>query len=158
MPGRPVQPTNYLSAVLTQRNDVRQQLNQANSNCYPATSSTTSNTAIENNNLGVWDNNNITNQMQMSNDPMLSALLDQVIEIVPDDIMQLLEPTATDLPAQGNNFQQRLTETMAIEFIQKSLMQYESVVKSTSTLTMLGTPPAYSTANVSKRCLIKNIF
>lgn len=154
MPGRPAQTTNYLNAVLTastlqQRNDVRQQLNQLNSNCYPATSSTNSNATIENNNIGGWDNNNLANQMQLSNDPLLSDILDQVIDIVPDDIMHLLEPTGADLQTQGNNFQARLTETMAIEVIQKSLMQYESVVKSTASLTMPGTPPAYSTATVS---------
>lgn len=142
MPGRPVQTTNYLSAVLTssaiqQRNDLRQQLNQVNSNCYPATSSTNSNTNIDNNNVSFWDSNSITNQMQLSNDPLLSAILDQVIDIVPN----MLEPTEPDLQTQ--------TETMAIEVIQKSLMQYESVVKSTSALTMPGTPPAYTTANVS---------
>lgn len=149
MPGRPVQTTNYLNAVLTastlqQRNDVRQQLNQVNSNCYPATSSTNPNNTLENNNVGIWDNN-----FTMSNDPVLSDILDEVIDIVPDSIMQLLEPTGTDLHTQGNNIQARLSETMAIEVIQKSLMQYESVVKSTSSLSMPGTPPAYTTANVS---------
>lgn len=150
MPGRPAQATNYLNAVLTASTlQQRHQLNQMNSNCYPATSSTNSNTTIENNNLGVWDNNNLTNPMQLSNDPLLSDILDQVIEIVPDDIMHLLEPIgAADLQTQGNNFPTRLTETMAIEVIQKSLMQYE-LVKSTSSLSMPGTPPAYSTANVS---------
>lgn len=147
MPGRPVQTTNYLNAVLTastlqQRNDLRQQLNQVNSNCYPATSSTNSNTNIDNNNVGFWDSNSLTNQMQLSNDPLLSAILDQVIDIVPAN---LLEPTGTDLQTQ--------TETMAIEVIQKSLMQYESVVKSTSSLTMPGTPPAYTTATVSIKLL-----
>lgn len=45
---------------------------------------------------------------------------------------------------QNNN---ALNETAAINAIQKSLMQCENVVNSTSTtITMPGTPPAYSTA------------
>lgn len=144
MPGRPAPTTNYLSAVLTastlqQRNDVRLQLSQANANCYPSNSSANPIAAaiVENNNLGLWDNN-LANQMQSSNDPLLSDILDQVIDFVPDDIMQLLEPTGPELP----------TQAMAIEFIQKSLMQYE-LVKSTTAVSMPSTPPAYSTANVS---------
>lgn len=153
MPGRPAQTTSYLNTVLQastlqQRQDVRLQLSQVNSSLYPATSSTTSNTALENNNLGLWDNN-LTNQIPLPNDPLLSDILDQVIDIVPDDIINLLGPTGAELQMQGNNLQARLTETMAIEVIQQSLMQYETVVKSTAALSMPGTPPAYSTANVS---------
>lgn len=154
MSGQPAQTTNYLNTVMTasslqQHNDGRHQLNQVNSNCYPATSSTNPNTNMENNNLGVWANNNLaTNQIQSSNDPLLSDILDEVMSIIPDDITQLLESPGVDLQNQSNNYQTMLPETMAIEFIQKSLMQYESVVKSTAS-SNAGTPPAYSTANVS---------
>nr|AYI50060.1 steroid receptor co-activator [Monochamus saltuarius] len=129
------QNSNYLSAVLSnnmQRNENRQ-INQINSACYtsPATSST------DNNNSG-WDNNNL----QSSNDPVLSDILDQVIDIVPEDIMQLLDVSEGQQP---NNFQTGLSETMAINIIQKSLMQCESVVKSPSSpISLPGTPPAYS--------------
>ncbi|XP_018571152.1 nuclear receptor coactivator 1 isoform X2 [Anoplophora glabripennis] len=135
------QNTNYLSAVLSnnmQRNENRQ-INQINSVCYtsPATSST------DNNNSG-WDNNNL----QTSNDPLLSDILDQVIDIVPDDIMQLLSGSEGQQP---NNFQTGLSETMAINIIQKSLMQCESAVKSpASPISMPGTPPAYSATSVSQ--------
>lgn len=134
------QNTSYLNSVLSnnmQRNENRQ-INQINSACYtsPATSST-------DNNNSAWDNNNL----QSSNDPLLSDILDQVIDIVPDDIMQLLDGSDGQ---QTNNFQTGLSETMAINIIQKSLMQCESVVKSpASPISLPGTPPAYSATSVS---------
>ncbi|KAJ8942844.1 hypothetical protein NQ314_009906 [Rhamnusium bicolor] len=148
MAGRP-QNTNYLNAVLSannmQRNENRQ-MNQVNSVCYtsPATSST------DNNNSG-WDNN-----LQTSNDPLLSDILDQVIDIVPDDIMHLIDGSDGQ---QSQNFQTGLSETMAINIIQKSLMQCESVVKSpASPISMSGTPPAYSSANITNQNNQSGVF
>ncbi|KAJ8920909.1 hypothetical protein NQ315_015702, partial [Exocentrus adspersus] len=135
------QNASYLNTVLSnnmQRNENRQ-INQINSTCYtsPATSSTDNNNAP-------WDNNN----MQTCNDPLLSDILDQVIDIVPDDIMHLLDGSDGQ---QSNNFQTGLSETMAINIIQKSLMQCESVVKSpASPISLPGTPPAYSATSVSQ--------
>lgn len=87
-----------------------------------------------------------------SSDPLLSDILDQVIDIVPDAvisdsnaIMNLLD--AIESPQNNNNFQQAMNEKMAINAIQKSLMQCETAVKSPSspTISLAGTPPAYST-------------
>lgn len=53
-----------------------------------------------------------------------------------------------------SNFQTSLDESMAIEYIQKSLMQCESVVKSpVSPISLPGTPPAYSSSSVSRTFL-----
>ncbi|XP_031827579.1 uncharacterized protein LOC116424817 isoform X3 [Nomia melanderi] len=81
-----------------------------------------------------WDN--------QSSDPDLSEILDQVIEFVPDEAItaNLLDV----IEAPQNNV---LNEKMAINAIQKSLMLCETAVNPTSsTITIPGTPPAYSTA------------
>lgn len=119
----------------------RGQFTQMDTNTY-ATAATSS---TENS----WD-------IQSSSDPLLSDILDQVIDIVPDAdssaIMHLLD--AMESP-QNNNFQQVMNEKMAINAIQKSLMLCESAVKSPSspTISMPGTPPAYS-ATVNIFCII----
>lgn len=90
--------------------------------------------------------------MQSSSDPLLSDILDQVIEIAPEavmsgntDLLHLLD--VIDSTQNNNNFQQR--EALAINIIQKSLMQCESAVSKTPGISMPGTPPAYSSASVS---------
>ncbi|XP_046605214.1 nuclear receptor coactivator 2 isoform X7 [Neodiprion virginianus] len=79
-------------------------------------------------------------------DPILSDLLDQVIEIVPDTIT---DPTAIinllDIieSPQNNAVDEKIA---AINAIHKSLILCETAVNPTSsTITMPGTPPAYST-------------
>ena len=87
----------------------------------------------------LWgDNNNVH-----SNDPLLSDILDQVMDIVPDEVGRTFAHTEGQ---QANNFQNELSEKMAINIIQKSLMQCESAVKSPSspTIPLPGTPPAYT--------------
>ncbi|CAH1102435.1 unnamed protein product [Psylliodes chrysocephalus] len=136
MPGRPSQQTNNYLNILSnniQRNDNRQ-MNQVNSNCFtsPATSTT--------DHKFLWDNN------AQASDPMLSALLDQVIDIVPDEIIHI--PDSGD-GQQNNNF--GLSEAVAINNIQKLLMQCESVLKSPgSPISHSGTPPAYSSASLNQ--------
>ncbi|KAB0798164.1 hypothetical protein PPYR_09157 [Photinus pyralis] len=146
-PGRPPN-TSYLNQMLQpgenmQRTQTRQ-FNQIDSGQYvPVNASTTD----------LWD--------MQSSDPLLSDILDQVIDIVPDavmtnnnsDLLHLLET----IDAQQNNYQQReaLSEKMAINIIQKSLMQCETVVvnkqqsPSSPTISMPGTPPAYSSATMT---------
>lgn len=145
MPGRPPN-TSYLTQMLTptdnnmQQRTQNRQCNQIGTSSYnpPPTSS----------GEALWD-------MQTNADALLSDILDQVIEIVPDDsntdILNLLE--TMEASQNNNSFQQPMTEKMAINIIQKSLMmQCESVVKSPSSPTVSlppGTPPAYSSASVS---------
>lgn len=90
-----------------------------------------------------------------SSDPYLSDLLDEVIDIVPDAvvadtaIMGILEAIESH---QNSNLQNAMQEkAMAINAIQKSLMQCETAVKSPSSptipsISLPGTPPAYSAA------------
>lgn len=144
-PGRPPN-TNYLNQMLTPGDNMQRsqnrQFNQIDSGSYvPATS-----------NVDIWD-------IQSSSDPLLSDILDQVIDIVPDavmtnstDLLNLLE--TIDATQNNNNFQQRepISEKMAINIIQKSLMQCESAVNkspSSPTISLSGTPPAYSSTTVS---------
>ncbi|RZC33022.1 nuclear receptor coactivator 1, partial [Asbolus verrucosus] len=139
--------TSYLTTMLTHSNNIHhqrttdnRQLNQ-DSGTYtsPATSSTDA--PVE---PPVWNENNNVH----SNDPLLSDILDQVMEIVPEDMERVFSHGEGQ---QTNNFQNELTEKMAINIIQKSLMQCESAVKSPSspTISLPGTPPAYSPATVS---------
>lgn len=92
--------------------------------------------------MELWD-------MQSSSDPLLSDILDEVVEFAPDsntDLASLLEAFGN---SQNNNCQQR--EALAINIIQKSLMQCESVVSKTPpspSISMSSTPPAYSSASV----------
>ncbi|XP_008193624.1 nuclear receptor coactivator 2 isoform X3 [Tribolium castaneum] len=136
--------TNYLTTMLThpnsmhhQRTPDNRQMAQVDSGSYtsPATSSTDGNI-----DASMWvDNNN-------SNDPLLSDILDQVMDIVPDEVGRTFSAGEGQQP---NNFHpNELSEKMAINIIQKSLMQCESVVKSPSspTITLPGTPPAYTPA------------
>ncbi|KAJ8978180.1 hypothetical protein NQ317_009668 [Molorchus minor] len=134
------QNNSYLNSVLSNnamhRLESRQhQGNQVNSVCYssPATSTT------DTNNTG-WDNSD--DQV----DPILSHLLDEVIDFVPEEAQEGSDGQ------QVNNFQKGLSETMAINIIQKSLMQCESVVKSLgSSIQLVGTPPTYSAATASNQ-------
>ncbi|XP_078051101.1 uncharacterized protein LOC144477313 isoform X11 [Augochlora pura] len=98
-----------------------------------------------------WDN--------QSSDPDLSDILDQVIEFVPDEAITGIQCTLSNksinyssaianlldvIETPQNNV---LNEKMAISAIQKSLMLCETAVNPTSsTITIPGTPPAYSTA------------
>ncbi|XP_063902994.1 nuclear receptor coactivator 1 isoform X4 [Zophobas morio] len=135
--------TNYLNTMLTHPNSIHhqrttnsQQMTQGDSVSYasPPTSSTDGNMDAQ-----LWgDNNNVH-----SNDPLLSDILDQVMDIVPDEVGRTFAHTEGQ---QANNFQNELSEKMAINIIQKSLMQCESAVKSPSspTIPLPGTPPAYT--------------
>lgn len=148
MAGRPPT-TNYLTTMLTHPNSMHhqrtadnRQIGQVDSGSFtsPATSSTDGNI-----DTSVWvDNNNV----HSCNDPLLSDILDQVMDIVPDEVGRSFSAGEGQQP---NNFQMELTEKMAINIIQKSLMQCESAVKSPSspTITLPGTPPAYTPAAVS---------
>ncbi|XP_073987939.1 basic helix-loop-helix family member taiman isoform X5 [Rhodnius prolixus] len=76
----------------------------------------------------VWDN--------QSSDPVLSDLLDQVIEIVPDAItdspalMNMINSAESPSSVgQSGQFHQDLKEKMAIDAIQESLMLCETAVK-----------------------------
>ncbi|KAG5896380.1 hypothetical protein JTB14_009587 [Gonioctena quinquepunctata] len=148
MPNRLIQNTSYLNAVLSanniQRNDARQMI-QVNSNCFSSPASSTT----DNNNM-TWENNNL----QTSNDPLLSELLDQVIDIVPENILHLLDSAENQHPL---NFQ--LSEAMAINNIQKSLMLCESAVKSPSSpISLPGTPPAYTSPNLPNQNNTASVF
>ncbi|XP_054284396.1 nuclear receptor coactivator 2 isoform X3 [Macrosteles quadrilineatus] len=112
-----------------------------------------------NNNNNSWDHNQRTSD-QLS-DQFLSDILDQVIDIVPDaiatdpaSIMDLLDQMGETPVTNSGQFQQTMSEKMAINAIQKSLMQCETVVKSptypTNTMGQTqqgfpGPPPMYST-------------
>ncbi|XP_068904525.1 nuclear receptor coactivator 1 isoform X6 [Tenebrio molitor] len=142
--------TNYLNAMLTHSNNIHhqrttdnRQIGQADSGSYtsPATSSTDGNIDTP-----VWgDNNNVH-----SNDPLLSDILDQVMDIVPDEVGRAYSHGEGQ---QANNFQNDMSETMAINIIQKSLMQIESSVKSPSspTISLAGTPPAYTPTTMTSQ-------
>lgn len=148
MPGRPPV-TSYLNQILTPNSDnipnqhnVRQQTNRQFSQM-----DTTYPTAATSSTENSWD--------MQSSDPYLSDILDQVIDIVPDAViadnsalMNILEAMEN---SQNSNMQNALNEKMAINAIQKSLMQCESAVKSPSSptipsISLPGTPPAYSAA------------
>ncbi|XP_076378437.1 uncharacterized protein LOC117223279 isoform X8 [Megalopta genalis] len=86
-----------------------------------------------------WDN--------QSSDPDLSDILDQVIEFVPDEAITDSSAIANLLDVIETPQNNVLNEKMAISAIQKSLMLCETAVNPTSsTITIPGTPPAYSTA------------
>ncbi|KAL6431695.1 hypothetical protein ACFW04_007320 [Cataglyphis niger] len=86
-----------------------------------------------------WDN--------PASDPDLSEILDQVIDFVPDQSSADTSPIANLLSPLIEAPQNVLNEKMAINAIQKSLMLCETAVNPTSsTITIPGTPPAYSTA------------
>lgn len=152
MPGRPPN-ANYLTQILTpaenmQRNQNRQFNNQQVDSTYssPATSSTDA----------IWD--------PQTSDPILSQILEQVIDIVPEDVTnnsEIFLLNNIDSPQNNsNNYQPReaMSAKMAINIIEKSLMQCESVVKSPAspTITLPGTPPAYSSATVSDYVFIRS--
>ncbi|CAG2053682.1 unnamed protein product, partial [Timema podura] len=88
-----------------------------------------------------WDN--------QSSDPLLSDILDQVIDITDSTtILNILD--AIDSPANIGSIQQELlNEKKAIHEIQKALMQCESDVNSPSspTMSLPGTPPAYTASS-----------
>lgn len=68
------------------------------------------------------------------------------MDIVPDSIMQILESDP-----QHNTYQNsEMSEKMAINIIQNSLMQMESLVKKPASpnVAISGTPPAYSSVTV----------
>nr|CAD7201175.1 unnamed protein product [Timema douglasi] len=102
---------------------------------------TPDNDPIEQNSPG-WDN--------QSSDPLLSDILDQVIDITDSTtILNILD--AIDSPANIGSIQQELlNEKKAIHEIQKALMQCESDVNSPSspTMSLPGTPPAYTASSL----------
>ncbi|XP_044752396.1 nuclear receptor coactivator 2 isoform X4 [Coccinella septempunctata] len=144
MPSRPQ--TSYLNAMLSPQNNMQQRndnrLSQALSGgCYTSPNNASS---LDNNNS--WSENN---NIQSSNDPDLSEILDQVMDIVPDSIMQILE-----LDPQHNSYQNsEISEKMAINIIQNSLMQMESLMKKPASpnVSISGTPPAYSSVTLSNQ-------
>ena len=126
-----------------QRNQNRQMINQFENNSF----ATSAQSNVDPTSL--WN--------MQSSDPLLSDILDQVIDIVPDvvmtdsnDILQLLN--VIDQP-QTNSYPQHdaMSEKMAINIIQKSLMQFETDVNSPSSpnINLPATPPAYPTVTVS---------
>lgn len=139
-------PTSYLNQMLTPNSDMQNPHNvnrnrtQFGMDQFQSTASSSTDSS--------WN--------MHSSDPYLSDLLDEVIDIVPDAvmtdnsaIMNILE--AMESPQNNSNLQQALNEKMAINAIQKSLMQCESAVKSPSSptipsISLPGTPPAYSAA------------
>ncbi|XP_045471879.1 nuclear receptor coactivator 3 isoform X3 [Harmonia axyridis] len=139
-------PTNYLNAILSPQNNMQQRtdnrLSQAvSSGCYTSPNATSTS---DNNNT--WaENNNI----QSSNDPDLSEILDQVMDIVPDSIMQILEMDNQHTTYQNSE----ISEKMAINIIQNSLMQMETLVKKPASpnVSISGTPPAYSSVTLSNQ-------
>ncbi|KAK6632415.1 hypothetical protein RUM44_007457 [Polyplax serrata] len=93
------------------------------------------------NNDHMWDN--------QSSDPVLSDLLDQVIDIVPDAvcndsaaIINLLDLDQSTAVNQTPCYQDQLNERLAINAIQKSLMLCESAVKGPASPTI--TTPSYN--------------
>ncbi|XP_058799179.1 nuclear receptor coactivator 3 [Phymastichus coffea] len=76
-----------------------------------------------------------------ADDPDLSQILDQVIDIVPESLADNTIASLMDVVEAQRN------EKQAINAIQESLMQIETAVNPTSSnMTTPGTPPAYSTA------------
>ncbi|XP_056647099.1 nuclear receptor coactivator 3 isoform X3 [Diorhabda sublineata] len=136
MPGRPSQAnSNYLNNLSSNSNMQRNRINLVNSSCFSSPATSTTDNCI-------WDPN-----LQASADPLLSELLDQVIDFVPDVGIMLLDGGDGQ---QNNNF--ALSEAVAINNIQKSLMQCESVVTSPgSPVSLSGNPPAYSSSNLSSQ-------
>ncbi|VEN49414.1 unnamed protein product, partial [Callosobruchus maculatus] len=156
-PGRPPQHSqqqqqqNYLNSVLAAA--ANRQLSQQQQ-CYssPATSTTDGTTTG-------WDGSGLGSPSLSASsavapsaltanqaaDPMLSEILEQVIDIVPDDLMHLLDGAASGAGISSDGQQLSLSETAAINMIQRSLMQCESVMLKTGQSGM-ATPPAYSTA------------
>lgn len=142
MAGRPPN-TSYLTQILTpadntQRNQNRQFNNQQVDSTYtsPATSST---------DTTMWD--------PQTSDPILSQILEQVIDFVPDNVTnnsEIFLLNSIDSQQTNNQSREAMSEKMAINIIEKSLMQCESAVKSPSspTITLPGTPPTYSSATV----------
>ncbi|KAF2881852.1 hypothetical protein ILUMI_24316 [Ignelater luminosus] len=139
-PGRPPN-TNYLN--LTPGDNMQRtqnhQFNQIDSGQYaPATTA----------NTDVWD-------MQTSSDPLLSDILDQVIDIDPDAVCntELFNFLGSVDTAANNNFPHRgEAAKVVINRIQKSLMQFEADVNkslSSPTISLPGTPPAYSSATMT---------
>ncbi|XP_018329075.1 nuclear receptor coactivator 1 isoform X3 [Agrilus planipennis] len=135
--------TNYLNLQPGDNNNSIQrtqgrQFNQIDSISYSVAASTT----------------NVDHGWDMQSDPDLSAILDAVIDFVPDvsNNAELLNLINSIDAAQNNNNIQRgepISEKMAINIIQKSLMQCESAVNkspSSPTISLPGTPPAYSSA------------
>lgn len=153
MPGRP--PSSYLNQMLTPNSDnnniqnSHRQQQPNNRGQYTQMDTNTYATAATSSTENSWDTH--------SSDPYLSDILDQVIDIVPDAeitdnsaIMNLLEVMESQ-NSSNNNMQHAINEKMAINAIQKSLMQCETAVKSPSSptipsISLSGTPPAYSAA------------
>lgn len=138
LPGRPPNNPSYLNEMLTPTNTMQRMQNRpvgVGSYSSLATSSTDTG--------NMWE-------MQNSDSQQLSEILDAVIDIVPDgsntELLHILEMIETS--EANNSFPQPLTEKMAINIIQRSLMQCETAVKSPSspTVSIPGTPPAYSTS------------
>ncbi|XP_050300353.1 nuclear receptor coactivator 3 isoform X3 [Anthonomus grandis grandis] len=118
--------------------------NKPITNFYP---SSTSGGGGGNENSGhIWsDNNNI----QGFSDPDLSALLDDVIDFVPDhNILPILESSHEHFSQPNNQATNQMSEKNAIKNIQKLLEQCEKSVPSPN-VSLPARPPAYSVANIS---------
>lgn len=128
------------------------------SNAFPATSSSES---IEGGGGGVLGPPGMWGEMQPP-DLILSEILDQVIDFVPDPVMNSSDILSSVLDTmedtQTNSYLQRdsISEKIAINMIQKSLMQCETVVNNPSSpnITLANTPPAYSSVAVSTYYLL----
>lgn len=136
--------TNYLNSMLTNSIHHQQQNNRQMTQVDSYTSPNSDNSNLVDNRLWAGIENNINAN---SNDALLSDILDQVMDIVPEELVRV--PFDTSLEQIATKFQEELSEKMAINIIQKSLMQCETAVKSPSSPTIslpAGTPPAYSAA------------
>ncbi|KAK9721673.1 Helix-loop-helix DNA-binding domain [Popillia japonica] len=135
----------------------QQQQQQIDSNAFSATSSTTEGLVVTSGggglgSLGIWE-------MQATADLTLSDILDQVIDFVPDAMMNNSDILSSVLDAiddpQTNSYLQResISEKMAINIIQRSLMQFETAVNNPSSpnITLANTPPAYSSVAVTNQ-------
>ncbi|GJQ82169.1 hypothetical protein Trydic_g6002 [Trypoxylus dichotomus] len=137
-----------------QQQQQQHQQQQIESNAFPATSSTTDGAGgggVNVAGLGLWE-------MQGTSDLTLSDILDQVIDFVPEAVMNNSDILSSVLDAmddpQTNSYLQRdsISEKMAINIIQRSLMQFETAVNNPSSpITLTNTPPAYSTVAVTNQ-------
>ncbi|KAJ9600431.1 hypothetical protein L9F63_009287, partial [Diploptera punctata] len=134
-----------------QKSQQQQRLQQEGPFVTPGTSDFRIGFVTASDNASLWED--------QSSDPVLSQLLDQVIDIVPDTAIADNTPLLNmldviDTPTSStSSFQHDINEKMAISAIQKSLMQCENNMKSPSspTISLPGTPPAYTSTAVSQQ-------
>lgn len=146
LPGR--QPTNYLNQMLTPTDNMQRTQNRP---VNPVSTSTYTSPATSSTDNNMWE-------VQNSDSQQLSEILDAVIDIVPDgsntELLHIFEMIETSEP--NNSFPHPITETMAINIIQRSLMQCETAVRSPSspTVSIQGAAPAYSTTVSLLYCVV----